>query len=80
MAKISNSEMETVFIPKQSGEDPTVLVGLNGKNYLIPRGKSIEVPKDVAAIVHQLERASEAADNYRDAEKAKMNTVFGAPN
>lgn len=80
MAKINNTEMETVFVPKQSGEDLTLLVGLNGKNYLIPRGKSIEVPKDVAAIVHQHERASEAADNYRDAEKAKMNTVFGAPN
>ena len=79
MAKI-NSEMETVFVPKQSGEDPTLVVGLNGKNYLIPRGKHTEVPKDVAAIIHQYERATEAADAYRDSEKAKMKTVFGAPN
>lgn len=73
-------EIETVFIPKSSGEDSVVFVGLNGKSYLIPRGKRVDVPKPVAQIVYEAQRNQQAAEAYQEAEKEKMNIVFGAPN
>ena len=51
-----------IFIPRGSDrEDPNVFVGINGVNYLIPRGKKIEVPKDVA---EELERSNIATQMY----------------
>lgn len=57
-------EKEVVFIPKVSGEDENVWVGLNGKSWSIPRGKKTEVPKPVAEILYQSERAKEAQEKY----------------
>ena len=71
--------MESVLVPKVSGEDDTLFVSLNGRTYLIPRGKRVEVPKPVADIIHASEDARANADEYAEAEQAKMNTVMGAP-
>ena len=39
-----------VFIPRGSDrEDPNLFVGLNGVNYLLPRGLKSSVPVEVAA-------------------------------
>lgn len=43
--------MDTVslFVPKLSGDtDPNVLVSVNGMNYVLPKGKTSEVPDFVA--------------------------------
>ena len=38
-----------VFIPRGSDrEDPNLFVGINGVNYLLPRGKKSKVPAAVA--------------------------------
>ncbi|MBQ7692687.1 MAG: hypothetical protein IJT29_03655 [Oscillospiraceae bacterium] len=51
-----------VFIPRGADrEDPNFFVGLNGVNYLLPRGKKSMVPKAVAA---EIERAELAADRF----------------
>lgn len=71
--------METVFVPKVSGDDDTLFVALNGRTFLVPCGKRVEVPKPVAAIIHASEDARTAADAFAEAEQAKMNTVMGAP-
>ena len=51
-----------VFIPRGSDrEDPNLFVGINGVNYLLPRGKKSRVPAAVAA---EIERADLAADRF----------------
>jgi hypothetical protein len=51
-----------IFVPRGSDrEDPNVFVGINGVNYLIPRGKKSEVPKEVA---EELERSNIATQQF----------------
>lgn len=51
-----------VFIPRGADrEDPNLFVGINGVNYLLPRGKKSKVPAAVAA---EIERADRAADRF----------------
>ena len=55
-------EMKTITIPRaRYGEDPIVLVGINGVNYQIPRGKSVEVP---AFVAEEYERSKQAEENF----------------
>lgn len=70
--------METVYIPKAAGEDANVFVGLNGKAWIIPRGKRCEVPQPVADILRMSEEAKNMADEYADAERKKKDKVYGA--
>ena len=48
-------------------EDPNLFVGLNGVNYLLPRGKKSSVPAAVAAEIARSERARDARDATMDA-------------
>ena len=49
-----------IFIPRQSDrEDPNLFVGINGVNYLLPRGKKSMVPLAVAAEIERSGRAVE---------------------
>ena len=49
-----------VFIPRGSDrEDPNLFVGINGVNYLLPRGKKSMVPAEVAAEIKRSEKAAE---------------------
>ena len=69
--------METVFVPKIPGEDDSVFVGINGKSWQIPRGKSCEVPAYVADMLRERQRKQEAAEDYSEAEKKKANVIHG---
>lgn len=54
-------------------DNKAVFVGLNGKNYLIPRGKEVEVPKGVAEILDMQERYQE--ERYKaEEERMKKNS------
>jgi hypothetical protein len=59
-----------IFIPRSSDrEDPNLFVGLNGVNYLLPRGKKSMVPK---AVAEELERSNLATLQFYDtADKLK---------
>ena len=49
-----------IFIPRGSDrEDPNLFVGINGVNYLLPRGKKSMVPLAVAAEIERSGRAVE---------------------
>jgi hypothetical protein len=72
-------EMVTVYVPKASGEEPTLFVALNSRTWLLPRGKQSEVPKPVAEIIWQMEKAQAEAEEFAEREKEKMNIIFGAP-
>ena len=51
-----------VFIPRGSDrEDPNLFVGINGVNYLLPRGKKSRVP---AAVAEEIKRSELAADRF----------------
>ena len=71
--------MVSVYVPKISGEDPTLFVGLNGKSWSIPRGKRVEVPADVARIVEESERNAQIADEFSDVKRKEMDIIHGAP-
>jgi hypothetical protein len=42
-----------------SNDDPNVLISVNGKNYLIPKGQSVFVPPEVAAEYRRSQAAKE---------------------
>ena len=49
-----------VFIPRGGDRaDPNFFVGINGVNYLLPRGKKSMVPAAVAAEIERSDRASD---------------------
>jgi len=64
MANTKNSV--TVELPRARGSEAReVFVGVNGVNYLIPRGKAVEVP---AFVAEELSRAA-AAERFVDSDK-----------
>ena len=80
MATVPKKEnMVSVYVPKISGEDPTLFVGLNGKSWSIPRGKRVEVPADVARIIEEAERNARIADEFSDVKRKEMDVIHGAP-
>ncbi len=74
------TEMETVYLHKESREDDTLYVSLNGRTYLIPKNQPVEVPKPVAEIIRSSQKAQAAADAFveeaqkvmRDSERNPM--------
>ena len=58
---MDNKRVE-VFIPRGADrEDPNFFVGINGVNYLLPRGKKSMVP---AAVAEEIARSDKAADAF----------------
>ena len=55
----------TVLLPKASdGDQNFVLVGINGKNYQVPRNKRVQVPKPVYDILSRSEHAQQVSERY----------------
>lgn len=64
-------EKVKITFPKIRGDkDQTIFVGVNDENYLIQRGKEVEVPAYVVEVI----RNSEAAMDEADAFNAKVAT------
>nr|DAI84784.1 MAG TPA: hypothetical protein [Caudoviricetes sp.]DAP13259.1 MAG TPA: hypothetical protein [Caudoviricetes sp.] len=58
-------------IPRgRSNEEPCLMIGVNGKNWLLPKGETSKVPEYVAEEYH---RSVEAVDSY----SAKINNIQG---
>lgn len=56
-----------VFIPRGAANDePNFFVAVNGKSYLLPRGKKSKVPAEVAEEIERAIKAQEALDNRKD--------------
>lgn len=71
--------METVFVPKIPGEADTVFVGLNGRSWTFPRGKSVQVPKPVADILRQQQEYQTAAEEYSEMLQKRMKETEKNP-
>lgn len=58
-------ELVDLFVARDAGDkDPNLLIGINGKNYLLPRGKTSKVPRCVADEYQRSVSARIAADQY----------------
>lgn len=64
----AENERVKVTIPRaRKGEDPNFFVGINGVNYILPKGQTSEVPPEV---LYEIERAKAAEDYMYDASDA----------
>ena len=54
-------------------EDPNVFVGINGVNYLLPKGKKSSVPEAVARELARSEKATEIFYENMDGMKMSAN-------
>lgn len=61
------SKLVEVFIPRGTANDePNLFVGVNGKGYLLPRGKKSMVPPEVKAEIDRSIKAQEAQYDRKD--------------
>ena len=68
-------EREEIFVPKgYANDDPNLFVSVNGKNYILPKGKTSNVPAHVAQEIRLSLKAQEIQDNNSEKllEKAKQ--------
>lgn len=71
-------EKVSIYVPRISGNtDPNLIIVLNGKNYVLPRGKTSVVPKAVAEEYERAQRAQHKVDNaiFEMVEKAKQQAL-----
>lgn len=62
-----NDNRVELFIPRGSANDePNHVIGINGKNYVLPRGKKSMVPPEVKAEYERSVRAQEKLDETID--------------
>lgn len=57
----STEDRVQVYVPKHGKDDAPVTIGINGKLYRIPRGKTSLVPK---AVAKELKRMNQAEERY----------------
>ena len=63
-----NQETHSIFIDRAAGKDePNLAVCINGVMYLLPRGKTSQVPKAVYDEIMRSRRAQAQQDDNRDA-------------
>ena len=64
------NEKEKITLPRaHTGEAKSLFVGINGVNYLVPKGQTVEVPK---AVAEEIRRAQAAEDMGFKAAEAMM--------
>lgn len=58
----------TVRLPRLSGQNAVQeeFYSVNGKNYMIKRGETVEIPEEVAEVIRNNEKAEDYAMNYID--------------
>jgi hypothetical protein len=75
MATTNKEEYVDLFIPRgYANDEPNFFISVNGKNFLLPKGKSSKVPAYVKEEYDRAMRAQEALDAKSEAllEKAKQ--------
>ena len=73
-----NKDRVKIFVPRISGNtDPNLVIVINGKNYVLPRGKESIVPKAVAAEYERSKREQYKVDNaiFDMVEQAKQQAL-----
>ena len=65
-----------LFIPKgYANDEANLLIGINGVNYLLPRGKTSQVPGEVAAEFQRAQRAQARMDERMEQLAEKMHNA-----
>lgn len=61
----------TVRLPRLTGHDAVQeeFFSVNGKNYIVKRGETVEIPEAVAEVIRNAENAEDYAMNYIDSLK-----------
>ena len=60
-------EREDIFVPKgYANDEPNLMIAVNGVNYLLPKGKTSNVPKHIAEEFRRAQKAQEALDKRVD--------------
>jgi hypothetical protein len=75
MATKNNEGYVDLFIPKgYANDEPNYFISINGKNFILPKGKTSKVPQYVKDEYDRAMRAQEALDAKSEAllEKAKQ--------
>ncbi len=64
----TESKRVTVRLPRLQGQNALQeeFFSVNGKNYIIKRGETVEIPEEVAEVIRNAEKAEEYAMNYGD--------------
>ena len=64
VAEAPVDERVEIYVPKgYAGEEETLLISVNGENFVLPRGKKSSVPAYIAAEYERSVKAQEAMDN-----------------
>ena len=70
----TKSKRVTVRLPRLPGQNAIQeeFFSVNGKNYIIKRGETVDIPEEVAEVIRNAEKAEEYALQYVDGlDKAK---------
>ena len=60
-------ERVDIHVPKgYANDEPNLLISVNGVNYLLPKGKTSNVPKFIADEFYRSQKAQEALDKHVD--------------
>jgi hypothetical protein len=64
----SNAKRVEVRLPRNAGQNANQdeFFSVNGKNYIIKRGETVEIPEEVAEVIRNGEKAEEYALHYVD--------------
>ncbi len=59
--RVNEGDRVSLTVPRGDlRADPNLFIGINGRNYVIPRGKTVQVPPAVAEEHYRSEAAKEA--------------------
>lgn len=70
--KTTDLRKVSIKLPRaEKGDDPFVVVSVNGKTYQIQRGIDVEVPYEVAEVIYNSDIAKDAAISYIESQTSK---------
>lgn len=64
MKKKSRYTTEKVFIPKETKNDDSLFVSVNGKRILVKKGEYVELPECFAEVIRSSRMAQAQAEKY----------------
>lgn len=64
----NNAKRIEVRLPRNTGQNANQdeFFSVNGKNYIIKRGETVEIPEEVAEVIRNAEKAEEYAMHYAE--------------
>lgn len=66
LKKTKDTELEEVYIPKESRGDDSLFISVNGRRMLVQKGKPLVLPKAFAEVVRNSQAQDLAAQKYID--------------